>query len=138
ARTHLVAELWMQRRLLGRRTTLPAWPRREFSLGSHLRLLLTERMTWVNLAWTLGSFAIGLAWLVGLSALALSIVVFGTAPLWYAFDLEVSSLVSSWPAAVVALVIGWVLFAIAPPIVTGAAVATADMAVGVTRSRRET
>ncbi|NJD66832.1 MAG: hypothetical protein FIB00_16600 [Chloroflexi bacterium] len=138
ARMHLVAELWMQRRFLDRRTTLPPWPRREFPLRTHVRLLLTERMTWVNLAWTLGSFAIGITWLVGLSMLIICILVFGTAPLWYAADIEASSLVSSWPTAIAALFFGWAVAAVTPPIVVGAAKATATVAGGVARSRGET
>lgn len=135
ARIHLVAELWMQRRFLGKSTSLPAWPRRDFPLRTHLRLLLTERMTWVNLAWTLGNFFIGLAWLVGLSTLGLFIVVFGTAPVWYAFDLNWSSLVPSWPAAFVALVFGLGLAVVTPTIVVRGSAITAVVARGVARSR---
>lgn len=135
ARMHLVAELWMQRRFLGRRTTLPPWPRREFPLRTHLRLLLTERMTWVNLVWTLGSLATGVAWLMLLSTLIIFILIFGTAPLWYAFDRDMSSLVSSWPTAIAALFFGWAVAAVTPFIVVGAARATASVACGVARSR---
>lgn len=138
ARMHLVAELWMQRHLLGRRTTLPPWPRREFPLRTHVRLLLTERMTWVNLVWTLGSLATGVAWLMLLSTLIIFILIFGTAPLWYAFDLDLSSLVMSWPTAFVALVFGWALAAVTPTIVIGGANATAAIAGGVARSHGET
>src|SRR5690606_34745673 len=135
ARVQLVAELWMQRRLLGRQDTLPPWPRREVPLRTHLRLLLLERLTRVNLIWTLGSFVIGVGWLLVLSFLVVCIGVFGTAPLWYAFELEVSSLVTSWPAAVVAMVFGWALAAMAPTLVIGAANGTASLAGAVVRSR---